>query len=134
MSHERIGASAFYSFIELHAIFSHANAARWTTIEDDNLILLFAFAQELNLAVAILSVNLPVSAHSFSSVTLINSYHVRNRPLSTTRTTVTIRLLEFSTGKPHWRAAPIGIPTQVGGFRLWFSSLQSIGYNGHRRL
>jgi hypothetical protein len=74
MSHERIGASAFYSFLDIHARSSHTKAARWTTIEIDTTILAFAFASELNLAVAISCVNLPVSAHSFSSGTLINSH------------------------------------------------------------
>jgi hypothetical protein len=77
MYHERIGESAFYSFLDIHAMSSHTNlnAARWTTIEIDTPIFTFAFAPELNLAVAISCVNLPVSAHSFSFGSLINSYH-----------------------------------------------------------
>jgi hypothetical protein len=34
--HERIGGSALYSFLDIHARSSHTNAARWTTIEIDN--------------------------------------------------------------------------------------------------
>jgi hypothetical protein len=85
MCHERIGASAFYSFLDMHARSSHTNPARWTTIEIDTPVLAFAFASEVNLAVAISYVNLPVSAHPFSSGTLINSYHVEHRPTLTTR-------------------------------------------------
>jgi hypothetical protein len=85
MCHERIGASAFYSFFDMHARSLHTNAAHWTTIEIDTPILAFAFASELNLAIAILCVDLPVSVHSFSSGTLINSYHVGHRPLLTIR-------------------------------------------------
>jgi hypothetical protein len=73
MCHERIGASAFYSFLDIHARSSHTNSARWTIIEIGTRIriLAFAFASELNLAVAISYVNLLVSAHSFSSGTSI---------------------------------------------------------------
>jgi hypothetical protein len=71
-----IGTSAFYSFLDIHARSSHTDAARWTTIKIDTPILGKAFATELNLAVAISCVNLPVSAHSLSSRTLINSHHV----------------------------------------------------------
>jgi F-box domain len=85
MCHERIGAPAIYSFLDMHATSSHTNAACWTTIEIDTPVLAFAFASELNLAVVISCVNLPVSAHSFSSGTLINSYHVGHRPMLSTR-------------------------------------------------
>jgi len=82
MWHE-IGTSAFYSFLDTHARSSHTDAARWTTIKIDTPILAKAFASELNLAIAISCA--PVSAHSFSSGTLINSYHVGYRPWLTTR-------------------------------------------------
>ena len=75
-NHERTDGPRRYSFIDTHARSSHTNAARWTTIEIDTPVLAFAFASELNLAVAISCVNLPVSARSFSSRTLIDSYHV----------------------------------------------------------
>jgi hypothetical protein len=82
---KRIGASAFYSFLDIHAMSSHTNAARWTTIETDTPIFAFTFAPELNLAVTVSCVNLPVSAHSFSLGTLvIISYHVGHRLLLTT--------------------------------------------------
>jgi hypothetical protein len=61
--YETTGASAFYSFLNIHALSSHTNAARWTTIQIDTPISAFAFAPELNLAVAVSCVNLPVSAH-----------------------------------------------------------------------
>ena len=85
MCDERIGASAFYSFLDVHERSSHTNAARWTTIKIDTPVLAFAFASELNLAVAISCVNLPVSAHTFSSGTLINSFRVEHRPILNTR-------------------------------------------------
>ena len=81
---ERMRESAFYSFLNIHAMSSHTNAARWTTIELDTLTFVFAFAPELNLAVTIWCVNLPVFIHSFSSGTLINLYHLGHQPLSTT--------------------------------------------------
>jgi len=56
-------APAFYSFLDTHARSSHTNTARWTTIEVDTPVLVFAFATELNLAVAISYVILPFSAH-----------------------------------------------------------------------
>ena len=87
--HERIGplvgASAVYSFLDIHARSSHTNPAHWTTIKVDTPVLAFAFAPELNLAVAIWCVNLLVFAYCFSSGTLINSHHVGHRPLSTAR-------------------------------------------------
>ena len=84
MYHERIRASAFYSFLDIHARSSHTNAACWTTIEIGTRIVAFAFALELNLAVAISYVNLLVSAHSFSSGTLVNSCDVGHRTILTT--------------------------------------------------
>lgn len=52
---EGYGRSAGYSFLDMHARFSpHANATRWTTVEVDTPnVLVFAFASELDLAVAI---------------------------------------------------------------------------------
>jgi hypothetical protein len=51
--------SAGYSFLDMHSTFSsHANAALWTTIKIDTPnVLVFAFASELDLAVAISCVN-----------------------------------------------------------------------------
>ena len=53
---EGYGKSAGYSFLDMHATFSseHTDVARWTTIkiETPN-VLVFAFASELDLAVAI---------------------------------------------------------------------------------
>jgi hypothetical protein len=52
---EGYGRSAGYSFLDMHATFTpHADVARWTTIEIDvPNVLVFAFASELDLAVAI---------------------------------------------------------------------------------
>ena len=52
---EGYGISAGYSFLDMHARSSpHTNASRWTTIEINTPnVLVFAFASELNLAVAI---------------------------------------------------------------------------------
>ena len=79
---ETIGASAFYSFLDMHATSLHTSATRWTTIEIDAPVPVFAFAPELDLAIAISCVNLPVSAHSLPSRagTLINSYHIGHQP------------------------------------------------------
>ena len=85
MYHERIGASAFYSFLNIHARSSHTDSPRWTTIKIGTRTVAFAFASELNLTVAISYVNLLVSAHSFSSGTLVNLYHVGYRTTLTTR-------------------------------------------------
>jgi len=70
---EGYGISAGYSFLDMHArSSSHTNAARWTTIElNTPNVLVFAFASELNLAVAISCVRcpvpvLPLSLSSFS--------------------------------------------------------------------
>ena len=71
MYRTKIYASAFYSFPDIHTRSSHTNAARWTTIKVDTPVFAFAFAPELNLAVAIRCVNIPVSIYSFSSGTLI---------------------------------------------------------------
>ena len=81
MSHEYIGIpeSAFYSFLDIYAGSLHNNPPRWTTIKIGTRIFAAAFASELNLAVAISYVNLLVSAHSFSSGMLVNSYHVGYR-------------------------------------------------------
>ena len=79
------GSAIYYHFLDIHSRSPHINAARWTTIKVDTPVNLFAFAPELNLAVAIRCVNMPVSVHSFSSGTLINPYHIGNRSLSTTR-------------------------------------------------
>jgi hypothetical protein len=78
--HRRFGASesAFYSFLDIHAMSSHTNASRWKTIKVDAPISAFAFAPELDLVVAISCVTLPVSAHSFSFGT---SYHVGHRSI-----------------------------------------------------
>jgi F-box associated protein len=59
---EGYGISAGYSFLDMHArSSSHTNAARWTTIEINTPnVLVFAFASELNLAVSISCVRLPV--------------------------------------------------------------------------
>jgi hypothetical protein len=67
-----------YAFLDMHARSSHINAAHWTTIKIDTpKILALAFASELNLAVAISCVNLPVSARSVSSGgTPIYSCHI----------------------------------------------------------
>jgi F-box domain len=73
-----------YAFLDMHARSSHTNAAHWTTIKihTPNYIVALAFASELNLAVAISCVNLPVSAHSFSSGgTPIYSCHIGHLPL-----------------------------------------------------
>ena len=83
MCQDRIGASASYSYLDIHAWSSHTDAADWTTIEIGTPILTSAFASELNLAVVILCVNLPVSVHYFSSRTFFNSYHAGYRPLLT---------------------------------------------------
>jgi hypothetical protein len=85
MCDERIGNSAFYSFLDIHARSEHTNASRWTTIKIDTPVVAFAFASELNLAVAISCVNLPFSAHSFSSGTSINFFRVEHRPILNTR-------------------------------------------------
>jgi hypothetical protein len=52
---EGYGISAGYSFLDMHAMSSpHVTAARWMTIEINTPnVLVFAFAEELNLAVAI---------------------------------------------------------------------------------
>jgi len=52
---EGYGISAGYSFFDMHARSSpHTTAAQWTTIEINTPnVLVFAFASELNLAVAI---------------------------------------------------------------------------------
>ena len=52
---EGYGISAGYSFLDMHARSDpHTNASRWTTIEINTPnVLVFAFASELNLAVAI---------------------------------------------------------------------------------
>ena len=52
---EGYGVSAGYSFLDMHARSSpHTNVSQWTTIEIDTPnVLVFAFASELNLAVAI---------------------------------------------------------------------------------
>jgi hypothetical protein len=84
MVHVRSRASAFYSFLDVHAMSLHTNAARWTTIEVDTPTLVFTFAPELNLAVAISCVNLLVSTYSFSFGSLTNSYHVGHQTLLTT--------------------------------------------------
>jgi hypothetical protein len=82
----RFTPPSFYSFLDMHAVSLHTNPARrWTTIEVNTPTLVFAFAPELNLAVTISYVNLSVSTHSFSFGTLINSYHLENRPLLTIR-------------------------------------------------
>ena len=56
---EGYAKSAGYSFLDMHSTFSsHANAALWTTIKIDTPnVLVFAFASELDLAVAISCVN-----------------------------------------------------------------------------
>ena len=58
---EGYGVSAGYSFLDMHArSASHTTAARWTTIEINTPhVLVFAFASELNLAVAISCVRQP---------------------------------------------------------------------------
>ena len=83
MYHMTSAASAFYSFFDVHAVSSHTNAARWTTIEVDSSTFVFAFAPELNLAVTISCVYLPVSTLSFSFGTLINLFYLGNRSLLT---------------------------------------------------
>ena len=63
---EGYGISADYSFLDVHArSFSHTNAARWNTIEINTPnVLMFAFASELSLAVAILCVSMLPSSLS----------------------------------------------------------------------
>jgi hypothetical protein len=58
---EGSGISAGYSFLDMHArSASHTNAAQWTTIEMNTPnVLVFAFASELDLAVAISCVRQP---------------------------------------------------------------------------
>ena len=67
---EGYGISAGYSFLDMHArTSSHTNAESWTTIEVNSPnVLVFAFASELNLAVAIScvrpsSLSLPALTH-----------------------------------------------------------------------
>ena len=61
---EGYARSAGYSFLDMHSSFSsHTNAALWTTIKIDTPnVLVFAFASELDLAVAISCVR-PSIAH-----------------------------------------------------------------------
>jgi hypothetical protein len=84
MDYVRIAASASYSFLDIRAMSLYNNAARWTIIDVDTPTLVFTFAPELNLTVTISYVNLLVSTHSFSFGSLINSYHLGDRPLLTT--------------------------------------------------
>ena len=67
---EGYGRSAGYSFLDMHAGFTaHADAAQWTTIEIKTPnVLVFAFASELDLAVAISCVSQSLSFSPFSSV------------------------------------------------------------------
>jgi hypothetical protein len=88
---EGYGISAGYSFLDMHARSStHTSASRWTTIEVNTPnVLVFAFASELNLAVAISCVRQPVPTFShsptpypsFSSGTLLNPRRIGHRPI-----------------------------------------------------
>ena len=80
---KRIG-SAFYYFLDTHAMSSHSNAAHWTTIQIDNPTSAFAFSPKLGLTVAISCVNPPVSVHPFSfGALVIKLYYVVYRPILT---------------------------------------------------
>ena len=80
---EGYGISAGYSFLDMHArSSSHTDASHWTTIEVNTPnVLVFAFASELNLAVAISCVRQLVVSPTFSSVTLLNPRCIAHRPI-----------------------------------------------------
>ncbi|KAI9454182.1 hypothetical protein F5148DRAFT_445625 [Russula earlei] len=92
---EGYGRSAGYSFLDMHAGFSaHADAARWTNIEVDTPnVLVFAFASELDLAVAISAPDTP----------------------DRRKTTLKICPMWFSTGKPHPLASRPTLEVGVAG-------------------
>src|SRR6266566_6681326 len=94
----------------------HTNAAHWTTIKIDTPnILALAFASELNLAVAVSCVKLPVSARSFSSGgTPIYSCRIGHLSYRPPENDGHDQLPVFQ----YWQVAPIGISTQFGGFCL----------------
>ncbi|KAI0294199.1 hypothetical protein BC826DRAFT_1104786 [Russula brevipes] len=93
---EGYGRPAGYSFLDMHASFTpHADVARWTTIEIDvPNVLVFAFASELDLAVAI-----SCGTH-------------RSGPLMTT---LKIYPMWFGTGKPHPLASRPTLEVAVAG-------------------
>ncbi|KAH9963629.1 hypothetical protein BC827DRAFT_1266400 [Russula dissimulans] len=92
---EGYGRSAGYSFLDMHAGFTpHADASQWTTIEIKTPnVLVFAFASELDLAVAISAPETP----------------------DRRRTTLKISPMWFSTGKPHPLASRPTLEFTVAG-------------------
>ena len=78
---EGFAKSASYSFIDMHATFtSHVNAALWTTVKVDTPnVLVFAFASELDLAVAISCVNTSLARSLTLTLTFAHSYHFLHR-------------------------------------------------------
>ena len=113
---EGYGISAGYSFLDMHARTSlHTAAACWTTIEINTPnVLVFAFASELNLAVAISCVSLLPSSLSHLKLCSI-PLHRAPTTIERRKTILTISPMWFGTGKPHPLASKSTLEMTVTG-------------------